>query len=59
MCDNAVGAIAAFGIYSVTRHAVEDPDIGRHTDLDKLSEKAADTYRESPLRKAVSHHDKA
>lgn len=54
----AVGAIAAFGLYSVSRHVLEDPDIGKHTDLNKLSESAADTYRESPLRKAVSRHDK-
>lgn len=50
----AVGAIALFGIYSVGRHMLSDPDIGRHTDLGKISEQAADKYRESPLRKAMS-----
>lgn len=51
----AVGAIALFGVYSVGRHMLSDPDIGRHTDLGQISEQAADKYRESPLRKAMSH----
>ena len=50
----AVGAIALFGVYSVGRHMASDPDIGKHTDLGSISEKAADKYRESPLRKAMS-----
>lgn len=49
----AVGGAISFGLYSVTRHVVEDPDLGSQ-DIDKLDEKAADKYRESPLRKAVT-----
>ena len=50
----AVGAIALFGMYSVSRHVMSDPDIGKHSDLGQISEAAADKYRESPLRKAVA-----
>lgn len=47
----AVGGAVCFGLYSVTRTVVSDPGL---TDLEKLDEKAADKYRESPLRKAIT-----
>ena len=50
----AVGGAVAFGLYSVTRHVAEDPDLGKAIDIDKLDEKAADKYKESPLRKAIT-----
>ena len=50
----AVGGIVSFALYSATRHVAQDPDLGKAQDIDKLDQKAADTYRESPLRKAIS-----
>ena len=49
----AVGGAVCFAVYSATRHVAQDPDLGCQ-DIDKLDEKAADKYRESPLRKAVT-----
>lgn len=50
----AVGGIVSFALYSVTRHVASDPDLGKAQDIDKLDQKAADMYRESPLRKAIT-----
>ncbi len=50
----AVSGAVAFGVYSVTRHVAGDPDIGKAQDINSLDQKAADTYRESPLRKAIT-----
>lgn len=47
----AVGGAVCFGVYSVTRTVVSDPSLQA---LDKLDEKAADKYKESPLRKAIT-----
>ncbi|KAL0035494.1 hypothetical protein WJX77_008879 [Trebouxia sp. C0004] len=50
----AVSGAVAFGVYSVTRHVSGDPDLGKAQDIDNLDQKAADIYRESPLRKAIT-----
>jgi len=50
----AVSGAVAFGVYSVTRHVAGDPDLGKAQDINNLDQKAADTYRESPLRKAIT-----
>lgn len=50
----AVGGAVGFAVYNVTRHVAQDPDLGKAQDIDKLDQKAADIYRESPLRKAIT-----
>ncbi len=49
-----VGGIVTFAVYNVTRHVAQDPDLGKSQDINNLDTKAADTYRESPLRKAIT-----
>lgn len=49
----AVGGAVCFGIYSVTRTFASDPAVS-DLDIDKLDDKAADKYKESPLRKAIT-----
>ena len=49
----AVGGAVCFGLYSVTRTVASDPSV-HDLDIDKLDENAADKYKESPLRKAIT-----
>lgn len=49
----AVGGAVCFGIYSVTRTVASDPAV-HDLDIEKLDEKAADKFKESPLRKAIT-----
>ena len=50
----AVGGAVAFALYSATRVASANPEVGRKVDIDADTSKAADTFRASPLRKAVA-----
>lgn len=49
----AVGGAVCFGIYSVTRTLASDPAVS-DLDIDKIDDKAADKYKDSPLRKAIT-----
>lgn len=50
----AVGGGVVFALYSATRNASTNPEIGKQVDIDADTTKAADTFKASPLRKAVA-----
>lgn len=49
----AVGGAAAFALYSATRTISANPELGKQVDMDVDTSQDADTFKASPLRKAV------
>lgn len=50
----AVGGGVVFALYSVTRSASTNPEIGKQLDIDADTSKEADSFKASPLRKAIA-----
>ena len=50
----AVGGAIGFALYNATRIASANPELGRQLDINVDTTKEADTFKASPLRKAVA-----
>ena len=50
----AVGGAIGFALYNATRIASANPELGKQVDINADTTKEADTFKASPLRKAVA-----